>query len=59
MTNKELIYIEDALGHESEMQKSCTQFAGQLRDQDLRNFVNGLAQKHGENYLRFFRLLEQ
>ena len=57
MTNKELLYIEDALGHESEMQKSCTQLANQLQDPDLRNFVNGLAQKHGETYVRFFRLL--
>ncbi|MBQ7160396.1 MAG: hypothetical protein IJR90_01670 [Clostridia bacterium] len=57
MTNKELLYIKDALGHESEMQKSCTQFANQLQDPDLRNFVNSLAKKHGESYLKFFSLL--
>jgi len=57
MTPKELLYIEDALGHESEMQQTCTQFAGQLKDPDLSNFVNSLAKKHSENYVRFFSLL--
>ena len=57
MTNKELLYIKDALGHESELQQSCTQFANQLRNADLRDFVNSLAKRHSESYAKFFSLL--
>lgn len=57
MTGKELLYIEDALGHESELQQTCTQLANQIKDPELRGFVNSLAQRHGENYLKFFSLL--
>ena len=32
MSPKELLYIEDALGHEQQMKKSCTDFANQLQD---------------------------
>ncbi|MBQ7499644.1 MAG: hypothetical protein IJT91_01990 [Clostridia bacterium] len=57
MTNKELLYIKDALGHESEMQQTCTQFANQLQNAELRNFVDSLAKRHGESYVRLFSLL--
>ena len=57
MTPKELLYIEDALGHESDLQKSCTQFAGQIQNPELKSFVDQMAKKHGETYLQFYSLL--
>lgn len=57
MSPKELLYIEDALGHEEQMKKACSDFASQLQDQDLKNFVNQLCSKHGESFNRFYNLL--
>ena len=45
MSPKELLYIEDALGHEAQMKAACTDFAGKLQDADLKNFVNQICQK--------------
>ena len=57
MTPKELLYIEDALGHERAMQQSCTQLAGQLQNADLKNFLTQMASKHGDEFLKFYALL--
>ena len=35
MTNKELLYVEDALGHEQFMQKCSKNASSQLQDQNL------------------------
>ena len=57
MTNKELLYIEDALGHEKFM-KSCAQKASnQLTDATLANYLKELEQKHNELYNKFLNLL--
>ena len=57
MSPKELLYIEDALGHEKQMSSSCTDFAAQLQDAELRSFVQQIATKHNENFNRFYGLL--
>lgn len=57
MSPKELLYIEDALGHEQQMKKSCTDFANQLQDPELKNFVQGLCNKHQQSFNRFYGLL--
>lgn len=57
MTPKELLYVEDALGHEKQMKCCCTDFANQLQDQELKTFVQGLTAKHQDSYSRFFSLL--
>ena len=45
MTNKELLYIEDALGHEYFM-KSCAQkTAGQLQDTTLSAYMTELVRE--------------
>lgn len=53
MTEKELLYVEDALGHATEIKDSCAQ----LNDQDLRLFVQGLSKDHGETFSKFYALL--
>lgn len=57
MSPKELLYIEDALGHETQMKAACTDFQTQLQDADLKNFVNQICQKKNECFNRFYGLL--
>ncbi|MGN1121039.1 MAG: hypothetical protein ACI4RV_01650 [Eubacteriales bacterium] len=59
MTPKELLYIEDALGHEKQMKDSCTDFAVQLQDGELKNFVQGLCAKHQNSFDKFYGLLSK
>ena len=57
MTNKELLYIEDALGHETFM-KSCAQKAAtQLQDVTLSAYMTELVGKHTELFNSFLNLL--
>lgn len=57
MSPKELLYVEDALGHAKEMKTACTDFAGQLQDAELKTFVTGLSTKYGECFTNFYKLL--
>lgn len=57
MTSKELLYVEDALGHEYFM-KSCSQKASsQLTDASLSAYMKELEQKHTELFDNFLKLL--
>ena len=49
--------VWDALGHEQQMKKSCTNFANQLQDTELKNFVQELCNKHQQSFNRFYGLL--
>ena len=57
MTNKELLYIEDALGHEQYFQSQCCQTANQLQDAELKSFVQQLSQAHSSIFQSIYRLL--
>ena len=57
MTSKELLYIEDALGHEQYFQSKCRETASQLQDADLRTCVQQMAQKHQQIFQSFYGLL--
>ena len=57
MTSKELMYVEDALGHEKFMKTCATNATSQLTDPTLSNYMSELVQKHGEIYKTFFNLL--
>ena len=57
MTSKELLYIEDALGHEQYFQAKCQETASQLQDADLRTCVQQMAQKHQQIFQSFYGLL--
>jgi hypothetical protein len=57
MTSKELLYVEDALGHECFM-KSCSQkTSSQLTDITLSSYVKELEAKHTELFNKFLNLL--
>lgn len=57
MTSKELLYVEDALGHEKFMQSCSCETSKQLQDQNLVNFVKDIEQKHEELANKFLNLL--
>ena len=57
MTDKELLYIQDALGHEKYFQTSCKQIAPQLTDPELGSFVSQMANRHQELFGSFYGLL--
>lgn len=57
MTNKELLYVEDALGHEKFM-KSCSQKTSQkLQDITLSSYIAELEKTHTALYNKFLNLL--
>ncbi len=57
MSPKELLYIEDALGHDVQMKAACSDAASNLQDNDLKNLVNEIAQSHAQCFNRFYGLL--
>ncbi len=57
MTTKELLYIEDALGHEQYFQTKCKETAQQIQDYELRSCVEQLEQKHQQTFQSFYSLL--
>lgn len=57
MTPKELLYIEDALGHEKYFQTQCKETVSQLSDPELKNMVSGIQQKHQQIFSSFYNLL--
>ena len=57
MTTKELLYIEDALGHEQYLQTKFRETAQQLQDAQLKNYLEQLAAKHQEIFSHFYQLV--
>lgn len=57
MSPKELLYIEDALGHEQFLMQQCQNAAQQLQDQDLKACVQQMANKHQQIFNQFYQLV--
>ena len=57
MSEKELLYLEDALGHERFLMTQCTECAAKLTDPQLKNFVSGLAASHSELFKSLYNVL--
>ena len=57
MTNKELLYVEDALSHEQYFQTKCRETANQIQDTKLKACVEQMAQKHQQMFQSFYNLL--
>lgn len=57
MTNKELLYVEDALGHECFMKSCSKKTSGQIQDPTLSAYIAELEQKHTELFNKFLNLL--
>lgn len=57
MTGKELMYIEDVLGHEKFMKTCAPKTSNMLQDPALAGYVSQLEKKHTEIYNKFLNLL--
>ncbi len=58
MTQKELLYFEDAVGHEGNIIKIIEAVLQNLEDENLRVFMNNELTKHNEVKQRLMNLLE-
>ena len=57
MSPKELLYVEDALGHEQFLKSQCQQAVSSLQDPDLKSYVQQLLTKHQELFAQFYQLV--
>lgn len=57
MTNKELLYVEDALAREQFM-KNCSKVTStQIKDISLGTYIKELEEKHSQLFNKFLNLL--
>lgn len=57
MTNKELLYVEDALQHECFMKTCSKKASNQLQDATLSQYMCELEKRHSEIFNKFLNLL--
>ena len=57
MSPKELLYIEDALGHEQFCITQCQNAAQTLQDPELRQCVQGMQEKHQQVFGQLYQLV--
>ena len=57
MSPKELLYLEDALGHEKFLMTQCRQAQQALTDPQLKAFAGQMAQKHQQLFDQLYQLV--
>ena len=57
MTGKELLYVEDALGHEQYFQTRCSEIASQINDSELKQTTEKMQRQHQQLFSDFMNLL--
>lgn len=57
MTQKELLYVEDAVGHEQNLIKILTETISLLQNTDLKNFLSGQLKIHQDIKTELMNLL--
>ncbi len=57
MSPKELLYIEDALGHETYFAAKCQEVINGLQDPGLKSCVEEMASRHKAIFQNFYGLL--
>lgn len=57
MTGKELLYVEDALGHIQHFKTLCETYSRTIEDPNLKAFVQALSQKNLELETKFLNVL--
>ena len=58
MTQKELSYVEDAIGHEGNIIKICNDMVSKLSDQELVSFIKKEVEKHTALKQELMNMLE-
>ena len=59
MTQKELLYLEDAIGHEDTIIKVCEDAINTLDDEELVSFMQDELNNHNEIKSRLLNVLEE
>lgn len=57
MSPKELLYIDDALGHEKFLISQCQQAANALQDPQLRSFAQQMQNHHQQIFDKLYQLM--
>ncbi len=57
MTSKELMYVEDVLGHEQYFRTQCCQSADTMQDSSLKQLAKEIEQTHDSIFSQFYHLL--
>ncbi len=57
MSPKELLYIDDALGHEKFLLTQCQEAMGKLSDPQLKSCVQQMANCHQQIFHQFYHLV--
>jgi len=57
LSPKELLYIEDALAHTKFMKEKCQHAAGQVQDEELKQLLEKLSNKHQTMFDNIYGLL--
>lgn len=58
MTQKELLYVEDAIGHEKNMIAICKETVRCLKDEKLKTFLEKEIKKHEKMQEKLLNMLE-
>ncbi len=58
MTQKELLYIEDAIGHESNIIAICEDIISKLKDESLISFLESEVKRHKSMKKKLMNMLE-
>ena len=59
MTQKELAYVEDAIGHETNIIKICEDLVKNMEEESLVTFMNDEITKHTSMKEKLMNLLEE
>ena len=59
MTQKELLYMEDAIGHETNLVDICQYTIDSLQDKSLKTFMKGQLKKHESLKKKLMKVLEE
>ena len=57
MTSKELLYVQDALGHEKFLKCESKYASKSIKDAELSDYIDSLEEKHNEIFEKFLNLL--
>ena len=59
MTQKDLLYLEDAIGHEKNLVQICSYYEEIVEDQELKNLVKKQIKKHQDLTEKLLKVMEE
>ena len=59
MTEKELMYIEDIIEHEKDLESICNYYINEVQDNELKDLLDLVANFQKQNYKELYGLLSK